>query len=266
MKHYLFLFCLIPSFLCFADKELGWEAHWANAVQACEKKDFENALTEFSLALTDEDVPAHVYVDRARLYMLIEHYPEALTDLEEALRNCNPLNAHDLPRAIVSKAYVDAALGHEEACLNGFKKLKRIIPNYPEYIWTKDCLIIRHVPDCECYQHIVASSLVLSGICECKNDIVFLPSGICIAHKKCACPHEEKQEMDAKGWRERLAVEALARCGEVLKMTPCQTGAMLGIDFIRKELYRHCFKNRQCARAFENVGTFSEEPCDPMWD
>lgn len=195
-----FVLILISFFSIINPCLASFEDSWCKAVEDCHARNFEAAEINFNEAISKietskDDSKPHVYVDRARLYMILNRYEEALLDLNKALESTK-LAQQDRIRGLVSKIGACANLDLESK--KELEELKEIYPNYPKIEITEKHAIIKNVPDCDFFKETVKSYFTDSGFCESENDISMLNSGICIIKKKSnessAKDNEEKKD------------------------------------------------------------------------
>lgn len=270
---------LIMAMSCFAN---SWENHWIKAVEYCGSQNYDAAETEFSLSIVflenikDENHP-HIWIDRARLYVLQGKYSEALLDLNKALIS-NNLKENDRIRGLVTRIMTYINLSMEEQALVDYDEFKRISPNFPKIEFTKERVIIRNMPDCKCYKAIVRSFLIESNICEKEADIQMLDSGICIVKRKPCCSRFGTTTMmavqnggdDCKYWCDKLSLAGMAWCAKAFKRWDCQTSCIYAVDLIKDGCYWCCNGGnfyKKCVKPFEDIGAYMDTTkCDPYWD
>ena len=195
----LILLLSLISIFCYGG---SWQEQWTIAVNFCEEKKFEEANYYFDLAIEgmkaekDIDHP-HVYLDRARLKMLLNQHEESLPDLDKALAN-EKLQYQEKLRALISRFIVRAKLGLEQGALEDLKTFGELKVDKPVIEHTKKNIIIRNMPDCDCYRKLMTCYFIHSGMCESKKDIKKLKSGICIVDKACDCGCKHCEERDSK--------------------------------------------------------------------
>lgn len=284
--------CLILTSGAFAS---NWEDDWTSAVECCATNDYFGAEKHFdkciaTLESENDETHPHVYVDRARLYSLLDRYQEALADLNKAIPNKN-LKENDLHRALVTRISAHLNLEMEDEALQDYYEFKKVNPNFPKIEYTKSRVIIRNVPDCTCYKAMAKAFLVSSEICEKEEDIQILDSGTIIAkRKKCNCgcdkmpkammkaakkpqpapaPTKEEQVQNCKYWCDKSALAGTAWCMKVFKKWHCQTGCVFAVDLIKDGCYWCCQDGnfyQRCVKPFEDILSRMATPCDPAWD
>lgn len=270
------------STFCFSS---SWETHWIQAVEFCQQKNYTEAEKEFDLSIIaleymEDTFHYHVYIDRARLYILENRYVEALSDLNIALDSIN-LKETDRIRGLVSRIITCMNLNMYDQALSDFDEYKIISPYFPKIEFTKENIIIRNMPTCKCYKQLVSSFLICSGMCENPTDIKMLDSGICIAKRKvCHCNSELKKEgevsngvEDCRYWCDKMALAGLAWCAKAFKSWKCQSLCILAVDLLKDGCHWCCNEGsfyKKCIKPFEDIvkqmDKLQDEHCDPYWD
>lgn len=284
-------------FFCLTAYASDWHDYWIEAVQLCNDKNYNEAIAMFDQAIAcmeangDVDHP-HVYVDRGRLNLLLNRNELALADLNKALSN-EKISKPERTRALVSRLMVNSRLGHDQYVLSDLKTFGETYENKPVREETKENIIIRNVPQCNCYRNIMTCYFIHSGMCESKNDIKILDSNIWIIKKACDCgcnECEEKNQTDrvcdacgaiiysqnnqqkieeCKGWCDRMAIASSAWCGKVFKDIRCQAACAIAVYELQQGCYWCCNGEgfyKKCIKPFENICQYIKEPCDPAWD
>lgn len=278
---------LMVSVSCFAAE---WQDHWESAVEYCGGKKYDAAETEFNLAIallehSQNAFNPHVYVDRARLYLLQDRYTEALVDVNKALES-KYLMDHDRIRGLVTRIFTCSNLKMDDQVLADYDAFKAMSPDFPKIEFSKDKVIIRNVPKGNCYKKLTTHFLVQTEICESEADIRFLDSGIMIAKRKvcnCGCDQSKgiykaaaiqnyanQQNIDNCNWYcDKAALGGVAWCAKVFKAWHCQTGCIFAVDLI-KDGCRWCCRDgsfyQKCIKPFEDIVSYMGQPCDPYWD
>lgn len=265
------------------------------AVEYCDKKEYEPAKEMFDLAIysmeESEDLEhPNVYVDRARLNLLLENNELALEDLDKALSN-EKITKREKSRAAISRMIARSRLGMDSGVLEDLKLFAENSENKPTFEKTQKNIIIRNVPDCSCYKNLMTCYFIHSGICLSKNDIQKLKSGIWIVKKNCGCKtcddilnsdrlcdacgsiiraQNTKEKIDScKGWCDRMAIAGAGWCGKSFKKLLCQTACGWAVYEIQQGCYWCCEGDgfyKRCVKPFEDIGRYMKTPCDPEWD
>lgn len=295
MKKLLAFLALILSVSLQAE----WQDEWAQAVEKCQNKDYDEAEKRFShcireIELLNDENGIHVYVDRARLYLLQERYEEALVDLNKAISNPN-LEKKELTRALVSRICAKSNLGIVEDILEDLSSFRESLPAPQEIKFTKNHIIIRNAPKCECFRNIVSEFIVRAGYCKGVNDIMILDSGNWIIERtdKCKCSEskeqafkgvsirltrdtrpgtcEDKRPSTCEEWCDYFAIAGTAWCAKVFKRYDCQVGCLAAVEMIKRHICYPCCTSgdfyKTCIKPFEDILSHMDiAKCDPYWD
>ena len=303
MKKFLcMIFVFITVYGIAKDQEIrkDYLDYWTKAVLSCTSQNFDQGILEFTQALDlleegEDKSHDHIYVDRGRAYLLVDKLEEALSDFDYALIR-NNLSQKDLTRALISKIVTLSRLNRNEECLALFDELKKNDQEFPKTTITKDYIIIRNMPDCNCYRTRIKSYLIHSGICENDEAIQMLSSGICIAKKKCNCGCKDLLEQnindvekrseesldfvknsrlnedgkceECKRWCDKMAVAGATWCGR-FRTYKCQAACVVAVDFLKEGCYWCCEGEgfyKRCIKPFEDISDYIQAPFDPMWD
>lgn len=247
------------------------------------KRSFPPVLRE--IELTNDRKGVHVYVDRARLYLILGRYEEALIDLNKAISNPN-LKKKELTRALVSRICAKSNLGITEGILEDLSSFAESQPTFPEIEFTEKHIIIRNVTDCECFRSIVSKFIIQAGYCKSINDIKMLDSGNWIIERvgKCNCEsnpqgfkdisiqaHTEQRPSSCHEWCDYFAIAGSAWCAKVFKRYDCQVGCLAAVEMIKKRICYPCCANgdfyKTCIKPFEDIVSYMDiAKCDPYWD
>ncbi len=173
----LYSFSLLPA--------VSWQEEWTKGVEHCIAKEYLKAEENFNSAIKQLEEEnnlshPHVYVDRARLFSLLNRDEEALKDLNVAIES-QLLKGDDRLRAVVTRLITFYRLNMEEEAKAELEVFKSIYP-IPKLEVYKDCVVIRNIPECECSNELLKSFLV-STFCENEDDIK-ISNGICIAKRR----------------------------------------------------------------------------------
>lgn len=294
MKRKILLSLMLIMNVCFAHET--WKDDWVMAVNLCNEKDYKNAEIYFnqsiSLMESEEDTShSHVYVDRARLYLLLGRYEEALPDLNKALNSGN-LSRIDHERALVSLIATKSNLQMNSEVLADLKIFGEAYAPVVEN--TRNKVYIRNVPDCECFKSIITCYFIHSGICKSKDNVHMMKSGICIIDKNCDCGCEEEEDTNqnekicdacgeiygvvtspqctidgCKSWCDANTIVGTAWCSKVFKAPHCQAACYAAVYVIQQGCYWCCEGGniyKKCLKPFERIVDYIQAPCDPLWD
>lgn len=279
------LISLVLTINAYAD---AWQNHWQKAVEYCSGRNYEAAETEFNLSIAflenqNDETHPHVYVDRARLYLLQNRYTESLVDLNKAIASKYLTNT-DRIRGLVTRIFTCSNLQMDEQVLADYEAFKAMSPNFPKVEFSKEKVIIRNMPKSNCYKKLAKAFLIGIEICESEDDITELDSGIMIAkRKKCNCgcdkmamkaavqpkPANQNDIDKCKYWCDKCALGGMAWCAKVFKRWDCQTGCLFAVDLIKDGCYWCCNGGniyQKCVKPFEDIVSHIGQPCDPYWD
>jgi hypothetical protein len=285
---------IIASFIsifCYAEE---WQNHWIKGVECCEEKQFNEASYLFDLAIESMEAEGvadhpHVYVDRARLNLLLNRTEEAISDLDKALSN-EKINYQEKLRALVSRFIARAQLGIEQGALEDLKTFGELKIDKPVMEMTEKKIIIRNIPDSECYRKIMTCYFIHSGMCNSKKDIKMLKSGICLVDRACDCECENldskdrrcdacgaviqavtknNSEASCRSWCDRATIAGGTWCGRVFKSGRCQGFCALVVYELQQGCYWCCEGGKfykTCVKPFEDILAQMGQGCDPAWD
>ena len=132
--HHFFI-CLFFMIINVYVNASDWREYWIKAVEQCDKKEYDTAREMFDLAVhsmeenKDLDHP-YVYVDRARLNLLLENNELALVDLDKALSN-EKITKNEKSRAAISRMIARSRLGMDSGVLEDLKLFAENSENKP---------------------------------------------------------------------------------------------------------------------------------------
>lgn len=281
MGKYLITLVLVLS----ATLQGQWHDDWATAVKMCQDMNYTEAEIKFSNCLKEieaknDESGIHVYVDRARLYLIQERYEEALVDLNIAIKNPN-LEKKELTRALVSRICANSNLGKTESILEDLSLFSTSLPASQEVNFTEKYITIRNAPDSACFRNIVSNFFINAGFCQSINDIKILNSGIWIIEREdkgpCECDTGKFNpiEIDTKPtncleWCDYFAIAGAAWCTKAFKRYDCQVGCLAAVEMIKRNICYRCCRDggiyKNCIKPFEDIVSYMGNPCDPMWD
>lgn len=274
---------IILTLLCSCIYGDSWQENWVKAVENCECKNYALAEEYFSAAIgiiskENKTENYHVYVDRARMLLLLERYEEGLFDINIALSSTK-MTDHDMARGLLTRMVLLSRLNiNHKQQMQDLDDLKKYDKNIPEEEITDEYIIIRNIPDCECYQKIMSAYFLHAGICETQSDIQILKSRIMIVKKKkcdkgvnCTCANKKtlSSDMTCHDYCDYMATAGHVFCAGQFKSLRCITGCSWAVDYLRKKCYWCCrngefYKN--CIEPFAFILDYIKEPCDPYWD
>jgi tetratricopeptide (TPR) repeat protein len=286
-------FLTLPSSI-----QANWQDHWKKAVEYCESKSYQEAEAEFNLSVAalesdKDDTHPHVFVDRARLYLLQNRYDESLADLDKVI-DSEHLTDVDKIRGLVTRIFTCSNLQMGEQVLKDYAAFKAMSSDFPKVEFSKKQIVIRNIPKSNCYKKLVKAFLLATS-CESENDIVELNSGIMIAKKKecksdchrktCPSPnfnlydHQTippayqnrpnngaygqpnihatyQSDIDGcKWWCDKCTLGGIAWCAKVFKLWHCQTACIFAVDLIKDGCHWCC-----------KEGNFYEKCVEPFED
>ncbi|MBA3723200.1 MAG: hypothetical protein H0W88_12480 [Parachlamydiaceae bacterium] len=289
-----YLYAILLSFLIISKTFANdWQNTWIRAVEFCDDKKFEEALNMFNIAIVQmEDIKdvnhPYIYVDRARLNLMLENNEATLIDLEIALKN-EMISKFDRTRAYVTRLMARSRLGMEAGVLEDLKNVGESLENKPIIEETKDYIIIRNMSDCECYAKLMSSYFINSEKCSSENDIKMLSSNICIIKKSCNCGCKKVKDENSKNntkiqdnrnmngtaidgcksMCDRVAISGTALCSKWFKTSRCQIACAVAACELQKGCYWCCEGGdfyQKCIKPFEFLQDYIKAPCDPAWD
>lgn len=257
----------------------NWQEHWIQAVECCENKDYLSAEKEFTLAISNlendqDETHPHVYIDRARLYVLQDRYTEALPDLNKGLSS-DYLIGNDRIRGLVTRISTCFNLGMNDQALKDYDDFKLIYPNFPKVEFTQERVIIRNVPDSKCYRRLAKKFLVNSRICEKETDIVELDSGIIIAPRnQCGCCNKKNpvvgsSAQDCSWWCDKSALAGFTWCSRVFKNWQCNVACITAVELFKDGCHWCCKEGnyyKRCVEPFSEIVAYMDDSCDSYWD
>lgn len=175
-----------------------WESYWIAAVEDCHNEDYGSAEQNFNRTISllesagDFEHPS-IYADRARLYMILNQYEEALSDINKAL-DSNKLNGKERVKAVsvrfIARIHLGYSDGYEEDVEFLVKNFEVQVENTANYV------IIRNMPQSKAFADSVTNFFIRTGICQNEDDVKMLSSDICIVKKNCQkseCHASDKQ-------------------------------------------------------------------------
>lgn len=268
-----------------------WHDHWTNGAIYCTNGQYTEGEYEFNQAISlleaeniSMDYP-HVYLDRARLYFITNTNERTLQDIDLALSS-NKLSAVDEGKARGLRYTILYRMDRVEEAEAEYKIWKKNDPNFPKCEIFEDKIIVRNIPDSECYKKMVKGIMVESKMCASEDDITFLPSKVCIIKKKvckCGCkdrqagiirkrPTKEEEEEDCKYWCARVANAAQAWCVTHMKNAGCVVVCSVVVDILKEQCNSCCEDGKfyeNCVKDFEdltiNFLKKQGEGCEPIW-
>ena len=158
----------------------SWQDYWVSAVKLCENGQFAEAEISFDQAIQEmEKGEVHngaVYIDRAKLCILVDKDSKALSDINKAL-SINSLTQSQKKQALLSRFGIFCRSDKTELAMNDYNEWKSLNPDLPKAEFYEERVIIRDVPDCECFRNIIREIYKY-------DDVTFLNSNISIIELK----------------------------------------------------------------------------------
>lgn len=172
MKNYAILIMIFLSSLCSADE--NWQQHWENGRKFLSNQNCEEAAFEFDSAvaiMSENELEQFPYVlmDRIECEYSLKNYPKVLEDTDKALSSQH-LTDHERLECGMKRIAVFMQLDQEDFAVEEYKKHIIGCSLFPKYNKFEDKIVIRNLPDCECYQN-SAKQLMVSKYCQDENDI-----------------------------------------------------------------------------------------------
>lgn len=191
MQKIILIFLLSLSSFSYSFAE-NWQDQWSQSVLLMEKGQFAEAkpLLDLSISSMEENADnnqPHLYIDRARLNILLKFDDCVLADLEKALSS-EKLTTHEKIRALTTKLMFLGSLGIVDSLSDDLKAFSELV-NLPVLELKDSKLIIRNAPNNEYYKNMMTCYLIHCGLCYDKEDFVWLKSGMLVAEKinHCGC-------------------------------------------------------------------------------
>lgn len=155
MKRFMLLVMTFLSSICIANE--NWRQYWENGKEYLSDLNCEDAALEFDHAinLMSEEEQAeypYVLVDRAESAYFLKNYIKVIDDTNKALLSKN-LTDQERLECGMKRIAVFMQLGQEDAAVEEYKKHIIGCPLFPKYKKFEDKIVIRNIPDCECYKN-----------------------------------------------------------------------------------------------------------------
>jgi hypothetical protein len=255
----------------------------------CKEKNFcdAEALITRAIDMIEQNCieAPYVYIERARIRIILNKNTEALEDLNYIL-TCKNVNLSDKSNMLILRHIACNACGIFEDAQNSWEEYKacNVMPEYDE---TDEYLVIRNMPNCSCYRKLIVGYHLEMGICKNLSDIKMIDENTCIINKTIGISvfegwkednlitikvlgGDHPAEDDCEGWCDYMAIVGDGWCGATFKTPPCIAACCMAVEFIKKKLCYRCCTNgefyRNCIEPFARILDYIKEPCDPMWD
>ena len=189
----IFTFLTLISSLSFAE---NWQEKWTEAASYLETAEFMTGKTLLDEAIVlmeeemDENHP-YIYIDRARLNIILGSENKAFLDLEKALAS-QFLSGKEKIRGLTTKIFLNKRLGLDTAVLEDFKAFKQLM-EIPKIEIKEKYIIVRNTPKNEYYKQLMTCYLIHSGICYDAEELKWLNSNTLLANTHCGCPKCTKE-------------------------------------------------------------------------
>lgn len=133
MKKFMFTCFMLIGFHLSAQE---WEPYWVEAIKDCHVGDYASAESLFNQTIDwmeyeqDLEHPA-VYMDRARVFMILNKYEEALTDVNKALSSEKLLESERI-KAVSVRIAARLKLGFPDGYEQDMDFLLKNVKTFPE--------------------------------------------------------------------------------------------------------------------------------------
>lgn len=189
----IFTFLTLISSLSFAE---NWQEKWTEAASYLETAEFtegKNLLDEAIILMEEEMDENHpyIYIDRARVNIILGNDEPAYLDLEKALAS-QYLSGEEKVRALTTKIFLNKRLSLDATVLEDFKAFKQLI-EIPKIEIKEKYIIVRNTPKNEFYKQLMTCYLIHSGICYDAEELKWLNSNTLLANTHCGCPKCTKE-------------------------------------------------------------------------
>lgn len=185
-----FLTLLMSFFLAFQGYADTWQDKWNDSLILLEKGAFEEAKLPLNEAIslleeTQDESHPYVYIDRARLHLLLGNDLEVEKDLNHAFTS-NQLSGKEKLRALVTKIILNGRFQRFETLSEDLFLFSTMVdmPSF-EKVGTK--LIFRDIPESEYYKKLISCYLVHTGQCYDIEEIQFFKPNRMIGNTHCGC-------------------------------------------------------------------------------
>lgn len=274
MKKYLFLAIMFLSSLCIANE--NWQQHWEHGKEYLTNLNYEEAVLELDLAvnlMSKEELAEYPYVliDRAESDYFLKNYIKVIESTDRALLSSHLTDQERLECGMKRiAAYMQ--LNQESYAIEEYKKYIIGCPLFPKYNKFEDKIVIRNLPECECYKD-YAKQFMMSKYCENESDIrTYGDMWIVNITKKCDCMKNllitsrtsKRSPAEIEGCCNtcnRLATTANFICGCLpippqlggpITKTACRLACVLLVETLREDCESCCYNEEGvCWSCFE---------------
>jgi len=186
-------FSLVLSSFSIAET---WQEKWSEAASYLETANFNEgkAFLDEAIVLMEEEMDLnqpYIYIDRARVNIILGSDKEALSDLEKALSS-QFLSGEEKIRALTTKIFLNKRLRLDAAVLEDFKTFKQAI-EIPKIEIKEKYIIVRNTPKNDFYKKLMTCYLIHSGVCYDAEELKWLNSNTLLANTHCGCPKCTKE-------------------------------------------------------------------------
>lgn len=290
MKAKFFLFLLSLAFSIESQCTQSWQENWSAAVFHCQQSHYAEAEGLFTAAIAEleslrDDAHPFVYVDRARLFLLLGRNEEVLSDIGKVIFS-DHLTLNERIRAVVTRLMAHARLGMRKEVLADLRYFAEINEeNMPFAEITDKHIIVRNIPDSKCYKEIMTCYYIHSGICKGVRNI-HMANGIWVIDRATDFENEDKiceacgrlikvrnpKEIaykECKGHCDRATYQATTWCSKSFKKTWCQVACVTAVYELQRNCHLCCRNENDyhtCIQPFEDILGAMDQICNPDWD
>jgi tetratricopeptide (TPR) repeat protein len=274
-----------------SDLQADYQDDWVKAVEYCHQRKFELAEREFTSAinkletLTDSSKP-NIYIDRARLYHLLDKHEEALIDLNKGLSS-DKLTNKERVRGLVTRIGVCANL--QKDISDDIQEFENIYSDFPTYEVNNKRMVIRNIPDCECFKETISKYMIDSRFCESEKNIQIFSSGIMIIDRMpgndCGCskqknldilpnaitPQEVQEYIDeCRGYCNTFKEGGDLWCVNHFSSSTCRIACLIAVKLIQNWCLGCCSQGnffKTCIEPYNDIAAqMDSKICKPDWD
>jgi hypothetical protein len=251
-----------------------WKEHWVKSQDSYKAKDAPWALCEIMMALgamTQQELYENVWVfiDRANIYYALDRYEDALDDADYVLSK-NNITKIERERALLARIFCLYKLKQYDEVNIAEAELERVHGAYPIIEDGETYIIIRNVPECDCYKKMMSTIFLKSGVCESEKDITF-SNGIGMIKKKVTylCQQEKDSIATCKKWCDEVADGAIGYCNHKFGNFACLLVCQQIVKGLKNGCYWCCQGKgfyQNCVEPFKDILQYMGENCNPDMD
>jgi len=257
MKTSLFISFMFICSQIFAE---NWTSYWKTGLENFHNGEYVLAESHFTSAINlmedEKEAQPTVYADRARVYLNLEKYAEALTDADKAL-SFDSFAGKERVKATSARVAAKAHLGfigdYEEDLIFLADNFETHVENLDDFI------IINNMPNNTVLRESLADFFVETGICLSKEDWEYFPSGICIVKKASYYSKQNRTNplmiASCKLWCDNNAINAVPWCinyPEICMVNACKQ-AIVEIQNNCRNCCQNGFPQEFCAAPFGDI-------------